>query len=103
LSDIFRPEPSPDSRQNLLTMFFGRSVESCSVRTAPLYAVLKDTGWDKKKNSVPNKLPDFVERRTQRQQDAFEDLRAALADPVHMVPPRTGARKHVVSDASNLG
>jgi RNase H-like domain found in reverse transcriptase len=33
----------------------------------------------------------------------FLDLRAALADPELMVPPRAGAKKGVVTNASNIG
>jgi RNase H-like domain found in reverse transcriptase/Reverse transcriptase (RNA-dependent DNA polymerase) len=101
--------PTPRCGQSLLRFlgvvaFFGRWVERFAERTAPLYEMLKYTGWNKKKKKrVPIKAPDFAERWTQRQQVAFEDVRAALADPVHIVPPRTGARKRVVSDASNLG
>jgi RNase H-like domain found in reverse transcriptase len=60
--------------------------------------------WNRKKRKrAPVHVPDFGIRSTQRQQDAFEDVRSAIADPMILVPPRTGARKRVVSDASNVG
>jgi hypothetical protein len=101
--------PTPCCGQSLLQFldfvsFFGRWIERCADRTAPLHEVFRDTSWSRKKSKrAPVRVPDFEARRTQRQQNGFEEVRAAIADPMILVPPRAGARKRVVSGASNIG
>jgi RNase H-like domain found in reverse transcriptase len=66
--------------------------------------VLLGSGWNKKKpRNIPIQVLDFEEKWTATQRESFLDLRAALSDPEMMVPPRAGAKKRVVTDASKVG
>jgi hypothetical protein len=62
--------PTPRYGQSLLRFlgfvsFFGRWIERCADRTAPLYEVFRDTSWNRKKSKhAPVRVPDFEARRT---------------------------------------
>jgi hypothetical protein len=61
-------------------------------------------GWKKEKQCnahIP--VPDFQEKWTATQRDAFLDLWAAVSGPELMVPPRAGATKRLVTDVSIIG
>jgi RNase H-like domain found in reverse transcriptase len=78
-------------------------VERCADRAVGLYKVLLRSGWNKKKpRNIPVQALNFEEKWTKIQGSAFLDLRAELADPELMVPPRAGAKKRVVTDPSNV-
>jgi RNase H-like domain found in reverse transcriptase/Reverse transcriptase (RNA-dependent DNA polymerase) len=101
--------PEPKNGQELMrflgaVQIFSRFVERCADRVVALYQVLLGSGWNKKKpRNIPFPILDFEEKWTVTQRESFLDLRAALSDPEMMVPPRAGAKKRVVTDASNVG
>jgi RNase H-like domain found in reverse transcriptase len=87
-----------------VVQFFSRFVERCADRAVALYPVLHGSGWNKKKQrNATIQVADFPEKWTTKQKDAFLDLRAAVSQPELMVPPRSEAKKRVVTDASNVG
>lgn len=78
-------------------------LERAADRMAPRYDVLTGTQWNaKKKKRAPVHIPDFKDRWGPSQRLAFEDIRHALF-PKHPFHTHRGARKRLITDASQKG
>jgi RNase H-like domain found in reverse transcriptase len=87
-----------------LLQFFRVHVDHLAELTAPLYAVLEGTQWNKRKrNRETIRLEDWEQRWGQAQKETFKNLRGVLADPLFLVPARANAKKRLCADASKYG
>ena len=87
-----------------LVNFFSDFVEQFSSTAAPLYDVLKGTGFSKKrKHGQKFTIHDWDKRWGTPQRQAWQLLKSALHDPEILVAPRRGMRKRVMTDASSYG
>ena len=84
--------------------FFGSFIEDFAHRSRPLYEVLEGSGFNKKKPKKKIiKIPDFDKKWTDRQREAWKDLKAELSNPDFLASPKDGLKKKIMSDASNYG
>lgn len=84
--------------------FFANHIPDLSDHAKDLYDMLKGTKWNKKKKkSQPIQLPNWKEKWKEPQSEAFYRLREIISDPQFLVPPRPGAKKRLVTDASQYG
>ena len=87
-----------------LVNFFSDFVDHFSETAAPLYQVLKGTGFSKKrKHGQKFKIHDWEERWGKAQKTAWKLLKGALHNPDILVAPRRGMQKRVMTDASSYG
>jgi RNase H-like domain found in reverse transcriptase len=84
--------------------FFANHIDHCADKAAPLYEVLVDTAWNKKKSKkLVLPLPDWHERWGSEQISSFAVLKDIMSSPEFLVPPRAGVRRKLVTDASKYG
>ena len=106
---ILREYPEPEDAQSLLRFlgilaFLSRFIDRFADRAAPLYEVLKGTGWNVKKSKRKTaKIADFSRRWGAAQVAAFEDLRDTMSTPAVLTSPKQGSPKRLVTDASSIG
>lgn len=87
-----------------LVNYFADFVDHFAETAAPLYAVLKGTGFSKKrKHGQRLIIPDWKQRWGKEQRAAWHELKKALSDPDVLMAPERGAPKRVMTDASTYG
>jgi RNase H-like domain found in reverse transcriptase/Reverse transcriptase (RNA-dependent DNA polymerase) len=102
--------PEPSNVTELLRFlglvnFFGNYVGHLADKACPLYAVLNGPCWNKKKQRKGYKVrtADWDIRWGSEQRQAFLELKDVLASPEFSAPPRDGAERKLVTDASQYG
>ncbi|KAA8500031.1 Transposon Tf2-6 polyprotein [Porphyridium purpureum] len=85
-----------------LVNWFRDHVPGFARMAEPLYAVLKESGWNRKKKSrfVPVVIKDWNARWGDPQRKAWRELKAALVSPVVLATPQAGKPKRLYADAS---
>jgi len=87
-----------------LVQYFADFIDHFAETAAPLYIVLKGTGFStKRRHGQRFFIPDWNERWGERQTRAWEEIKDALANPEILAAPRRGAEKRVMTDASAYG
>ena len=87
-----------------LLNYFADFVDHFAETAAPLYEVLKGTGFSKKrKHGQKLVIPDWKQRWGEKQEREWKELKDALADPEILAAPKRGAAKRVMTDASAYG
>ena len=85
-----------------LVNFFSDFIDHFAETAAPLYEVLKGTGFSKKRKHVQKfKIHDWDLRWGVVQRNAWKALKEALRNPEILVAPRRGMVKKVMTDASS--
>lgn len=108
-SDVFKKFCEPTYAAELLLFMgfattFSERVEGCADRLEPLYAIVKGTGWNRKKPRRKNvSIPIWDEQWGEEQRWAFEVLKEIFASPKFLAALRPGAEKKLVTDASMYG
>jgi hypothetical protein len=108
--DSIRRKNEPHNVTELLRFLgvlnvFGNHIGNLADKSLPLYAVLKATAWNRQKRRKSDKVyvPYWGNRWRAEQRKAFENLKDETASPEFLVPPRVGARRRLVTDASQYG
>lgn len=87
-----------------LVNFFSDFIDHFAETAAPLYEVLKGTGFSKKrKHGQKFRIPDWNRRWGSHQKKAWQELKNSLSDPDILVAPARGFPKKVMTDASSYG
>ena len=87
-----------------LLNYFADFVDHFAETAAPLYEVLKGTGFSKKrKHGQRLVIPDWKQRWGEKQERAWKELKDAVADPEILAAPKRGAAKRVMTEASAYG
>lgn len=87
-----------------LVNYFAGFIDHYAESAAPLYDVLKGTGFSKKRRHGQRFLiADWEQRWGKTQTEAWKELKAALSDPQILAAPRRGAPKRMMTDASAYG
>ena len=85
-----------------LVNFFSDFVDHFAESAAPLYDVLKGTGFSKKRNHGQKlRIPDWHIRWGEKQREAWKELKNSLSAPDVLASPERGAPKKVMTDASS--
>ena len=107
--DAIRKLTEPASGEELLRFFglmkiFSDFVDHFAETAAPLYDVLRRTGFSKKrKHGQKFKISDWETRWGEKQTQAWRDLKDALSSPDILAAPKRGGAKRVMCDASSYG
>lgn len=87
-----------------LVNFFSDFIDHFAETAAPLYEVLKGTGFSKKrKHGQKFRIPDWHRRWGSQQKRAWQELKGSLSDPEILVAPVRGLPKKIMTDASSYG
>ena len=87
-----------------LMNYFAEFVDHFAELAAPLHEALKGTGFNlKKRRGQRLVIPDWQSRWGQRQKRSWQELKDALSSPDVLAPPRRGAKKKLMTDASSYG
>ena len=87
-----------------LVNFFSDFVDHFAETAAPLYEVLKGTGFSKKrKHGQKFKIHDWDMRWGEVQRRAWQALKGALRNPEILAAPKRDMQKKVMTDASSYG
>ena len=105
IKDLAMPQSGEDLMRFLgLTNYFAQFVDHFAELSQPLYAVLKGTGFNKRKK--PGRrliIPDWDKRWDKDQQRAWMEIKNSLSSPELLLSPRRRAPKHLLTDASGYG
>ena len=87
-----------------LVNYFSDFVDHFAEIARPLHAVLRGTGFNRKKRRGTHLfIKDWGSRWGSCQRKAWEELKKVLGDPEFLASPRRGAAKKVMTDASGYG
>lgn len=83
---------------------FSDHAQNCAERVAPLYDMLKGTGWNTRKpKSKKIHIPGWDIKWGEEQAGAFKDVKEEPAAPEFLVPTFLGCKKRLIKDASGTG
>lgn len=84
--------------------FFANHIPKLSKHARPLYDMLVGTQCNKNKRKVhPVQLPNWHEKWSDPQREAFRRLRENISQTQFLVLPRAGSKRRLVTDASQCG